>query len=162
MKQNMETLIEYRLAQKVDIERISQLLQKAFEPYKSFYTPAAFKATTLSGFEIEKRFDDGPVWVAFYNKEIIGTLSGLLDGEKILLRSMAVDPVFQGQKVGLNLLKTAENYAFNFQVSCMYLFTTPFLYQAIHLYEKFEFVKKKHRIDNLYGTPLIYMEKYIK
>jgi putative acetyltransferase len=158
---DMETIIEYRLAQTADIVLVSELLQKAFESYKSFYTPAAFKATTPSSAEIEARFDDGPIWVAFYNKEIIGTLSGLLDGEKMLLRSMAVDPAFQGQKIGLNLLKTAEQYALNAQVNSMYLFTTPFLHQAIHLYEKFRFVKKSHQKDNLHGTPLIYMEKPI-
>ncbi len=57
---------------------------------------------------------------------------------------MAVHPQFKKQKIGWNLLKEAERSSKQNGISRMYLSTTPFLMEAIHLYENFRFLKTSH------------------
>jgi N-acetylglutamate synthase-like GNAT family acetyltransferase len=63
------------------------------------------------------------------------------------------------KKIGWNLLKEAERSSKQNGISRMYLSTTPFLMEAIHLYENFRFLKTSHPPFELYHTPLFYNGK---
>jgi hypothetical protein len=49
-------------------------LRVAFAEYESFYTPAAFAATTPGSDLFLSRMREGPIWVATQWGKVIGTL----------------------------------------------------------------------------------------
>lgn len=98
-------------------------------------------------------------WVYENKKEIAGALSSKLTKEGLYLYGMAVHPEFRNQKIGWNLLKEAELFSIKNGIICMYLSTTPFLSEAIRLYEQFGFLKTLYPPFDLCGTPLFTMEK---
>lgn len=54
---------------------IASVLWQAFIEYESLYTPAGFAATTPSADQIRERWNEGPVWVAVQNGDIVGTVA---------------------------------------------------------------------------------------
>ena len=70
---------------------------------------------------------------------------------------MAILPAARGNRIGEKLLEEIENFAIVNNFRRLSLSTTPFLCRAIRLYEKFGFERKG--VDDLFGTPLIKMEK---
>lgn len=127
---------EVRRATPDDARAISGILYAAFEPFKSEYTPDAFAYTTPGPDLIEPRFAEGPIWVAVENGRIIGTVSGLADGDRFYIRSMAVRPGLQRGGVGQALLETIEEFAARQGYRRLYLYTTFVLPGARRLYEK--------------------------
>lgn len=97
--------IYYRLSGIGECEKISSLLNVAFGEFKTLYNDKSFRATTPTPNVLRKRFNEGPVWVADYNNKIIGTITGKIVGKGLYLRSMAVNPRFQGKQIGFTLLK---------------------------------------------------------
>ena len=142
-----------------DAIQISALLKIAFASYKHLYTEEAFNATTPGVEEVQERLAAGPCWVYETDTLIIGTLSGKIKPAGIYLYGMAVHPQFRNHKTAWRLLEMASAYARDQSVTCLYLSTTPFLNEAIRLYEKFGFVKTDLPPFDLYGTPLFTMEK---
>ena len=57
-----QALIRRAVADEAPI--ITRLLYKAFVEFEALYTPAAFAATTPTADQIQKRWSEGPVWVA--------------------------------------------------------------------------------------------------
>lgn len=125
-----------RRATPADSEGISALLHEAFAPYESQYTKDAFAYTTPGAEVITPRFAEGPIWVAVDDQVMIGTVSGLPDGQRFYIRSMAVKPGLQRGGVGQNLLDTLEEYARTNGFRLLYLYTTFVLPGARRLYEK--------------------------
>src|SRR3954451_16795621 len=103
--------IQIRRATLSDAPFISRILLSAFESFRPLYTEGGFTATTSISELIVQRFDEGPVWVAFIEDEAVGTVSGVVRGERLSIRSMAVNPASRVHGVGSALLRSVEGYA---------------------------------------------------
>ena len=149
--------LEIRLAVPNDAPAISNVLAEAFAEYESLYTKEGYAATIPKGNVIKNRFGEGKVWVAVLNKKVVGTVSVIIEKDYLYIRSMGILPTARGIQIGEKLLREIENFAVANNFRRLLLSTTPFLNRAIRLYAKFGFERKG--VKDLYGTPLIEMEK---
>jgi GNAT superfamily N-acetyltransferase len=141
---------------------IAWVLYRAFVEFEARYTPAAFAATTPTADEIQKRWSEGPVWVAAQADKLVGTISSIPKCEGLYIRSMAVLPSARGRGVGHLLLQAVEQFATEQSSRHMFLSTTPFLAGAIRLYERFGFCRTNDPPHELFGSPLFTMVKLCK
>lgn len=155
-----ETLIT-RLAIPADAEEISLLLKTAFAGYRPLYTDGGFKATTPSADEVQERLAAGPCWICANDVAITGTVCAKRQAQGLYVYGMAVHPEFRNHKIAQRLIEETEKYAANHFVHRLFLSTTPFLAEAIALYQKVGFVKVHLPPFDLHGTPLFTMEKFI-
>ena len=154
--------IETRLASVDEAASIASVLHQAFIQYESLYTAAAFAITTPPPREIEQRWNEGPVWSALQNGRLVGTVAAVAKDDALSIRSMAVLPSARGQGIGKILLAEVERFARAGGFRRLLLSTTPFLDDAIHLYERFGFERTPDGPHDLAGTPLFTMEKKLK
>lgn len=84
------------------------------------------------------------------------------NGEGLYIRSMAVLPAARRQEIGLLLLQVVETFAFTLRYTKLVLSTTPFLIDAIRLYELFGFQKNDEPPHELFETPLFTMVKQLE
>ncbi|MGC9554333.1 MAG: GNAT family N-acetyltransferase [Thermoplasmatota archaeon] len=156
-----EEEVKIREAKPGDGEEIYRILSHAFEPYSRYYTEEAYSATVLSPREIESRIKDGQmvVLVATCHGVAVGTVSLKPEGEgRIYLQSMAVEPHYQGQAIGKQILERAEMFARQRQCRLVSLECYHPLVKALDLYEKSGFrVTGKKR--NYYGIEIFEMTK---
>jgi putative acetyltransferase len=155
----VKTDVQIRIAVPDDSEAIATVISKAFAEGESDYTPEAYAATVPEADEIRKRFDEGAIWVALKNEEIVGTISTVAENEKLYFRSMAVLPSAQGLGIGHKLLETVEKFAVENGFKSLFLYTTPFLASAVKLYEQNGFERGKAETEGFFGTPWFAMEK---
>jgi len=156
-----ETRPRIRRATAADARSITVLLNRAFLEFEPLYTPEAFVATVLPESGILKRMEEGPLWVAENaHEEIIGTVSAMRAADSAFVRGMAVDPEARGQKLGQKLLKLTEDYAREQGFDRMSLFTTPFLLEAIRLYQSYGFGFTGEKVYP-HGTELLRMIKVL-
>ncbi|MGH2521858.1 MAG: GNAT family N-acetyltransferase [Anaerolineales bacterium] len=127
--------------------------------YEPLYTPEAFAATTPTAAQLQKRWHEGPVWVAEQNGVIVGTVSVVPRSEALYVRSMALVPTARGHGLGKGLLQAVERFAVEQRFQRLFLSTTPFLAAAIRLYEQFGFRQSSDGPHDLFGTPLFTMVK---
>lgn len=80
--------------------------------------------------------------------------------DSLLIRGMAVDPQFRGQKIGRALLEVAEDSARALGLHRMSLYTTAFLGNAIALYRSSGFEFTGENISPQ-GTELLHMVKVL-
>jgi N-acetylglutamate synthase-like GNAT family acetyltransferase len=153
--------VQIRFATLADAQAISTILRQAFVEFEPLYTPGGFAATTPTAEQIEARWDEGPVWIALLDGKIVGTVSAVPKGDSLYIRSMAVLPEARGHHVGERLLDQAESYAHEHGLVRLFLSTTPFLDRAIALYEKYGFQRKSSGPQDLFGTPIFSMEKFL-
>mgnify|MGYP001405642052 CR=1 FL=1 len=152
--------IQISLAELSQASAIAEVLQQAFLEYEPIYTPEAFAATTPTAEQIQKRWDEGPVWVALQSTEVVGTIAAVPKHNKSLyVRSIAILPAARGQNVGKALLQEMEQFARDNNFQRMFLSTTPFLERAIRLYQNFGFKQTDEGPHELFGTPVFTMEK---
>lgn len=158
----MKSNVKIRIASKDDSEAIADVLKEAFSLFEKLYTPEAFDVTILDAERVRKRFsENGRIWAALKNEVIIGTVSVVDEGERLYIRSMAVSPSAQELGIGQKLLEEIENYAAEENFEKLFLYTTPFLYGAIRLYERNGF-ERLEDVEGFFGTPLFAMEKLLK
>ena len=151
---------EIRLAQPGDEAAIAKVLLEAFSRFRNDYTPESFAVVTASAEEVAKRFDEGPIWVAEDQGEIVATVSVLPEPEWLYIRSMAVSPAAQGLGIAHRLLDAIEKYATHEGFEKLFLYTTYFSVGAIELYEKHGFVRGRDTTaEEWFGTPGLAMEK---
>ncbi len=154
--------VEIKFAQPGDEEMISLLIFEAFAPFREHYTPDAFDFTAASADRIRQRFEEGPIWLAHIGGEPVGTVSGLAEGDRFYIRSMAIKPADQGSGIGQRLLDTLEAFARGAGFTKLYLYTTHVLPGAKRLYEKNGFyVVRETAPEEWYGMGGIEMEKEI-
>jgi len=146
-----------RRAQREDLETVASVLAAAFASYRPLYTEEGYARTTPSARELALRFDEGPMWVADIGGAIVGTLSAVVQGDSLFLRSMAILPGARGERMGRQLLDEATRFAREGGARSLTLSTTPFLDRAIALYESYGF--RRSGTGDLAGTPLWTMEK---
>ena len=154
--------LRIRRATIADAPSIARVLLAAFESFRPLYTSGGFAATTPSTEIISQRWQEGPVWLALDDHEGLGTVAAVARGERLYVRSMAVLPSARGRGVGSALLHEVESYAAAQHSCSIYLSTTPFLLDAIRLYEQFGFRRTEEEPHDLHGTPLFTMEKEIR
>lgn len=118
-----------------DAPCISKVLLDSFIQFKSFYTPEAFAATTVSADEVLKRLKEGNVWVAVKDEHIMGTVAVVKQGNDLYIRRMAVLPEARGLQIGWKFLEHIQQYAMENNFKSLFLSTTPYLPSAIHLYK---------------------------
>ena len=148
-----------RRAEPADAPAIARVLSEAFQQYEPRYTRAAFAATTPIAETVRERLAEGPTWVALREGEIVGTVSAVVRHDGVYVRSMAVVPTARGHGIGRGLLLAVEAFAVQDGAPRLYLSTTPFLAEAISLYERSGFERTKQPPHALHGTPLYTMEK---
>ena len=145
-----------------DIEAIAFALHESFAEFESLYTPSAFAATTPTASQIRDRWSEGPVWAAIQNGAVVGTVGAVPKSSGLYIRSMAVYPTARGQGIAWQLLKEVETFAINAHHKRLFLSTTPFLEEAIQLYEHFGFQRTDEGPQDLFGTPLFTMVKQLE
>ena len=120
------------------------------------------QAVTPTPDEVVTRFDEGPIWVAVDDGEIVGSVSVVPEREWLYIRSMAVSPKSQGLGIGSKMLQEAERYGADNGFDKLFLYTTYFSAPAIKLYEKNGFYKVRDTTaEEWFGTPGLAMEKRI-
>lgn len=154
--------VQLRRAHRGDEITISSVLLEAFREYLPQYTPAGFAATTPTPAEVLRRIEEGPVWLAVIESEVVGTVSAVLRDESVLyIRGMALRPQARGLQIGNLLFALIEEYAKDKGCTKLVLSTTPFLDRAIRLYERLGFARTTEGPHDLHGTPLFTMEKVV-
>lgn len=156
-----DTETRIRFATIDEVGPIAAVLHRAFAAFEPLYTPGGFAATTPSAEAIADRWSEGPVWVAVHGAEIVGTVAARPHDRSLYVRSMALLPEFRGRRIGLALLSALEAYAIEGGYERLFLTTTPFLHDAIRLYERFGFLRVAAGPTNLHGTPLFTMERML-
>jgi GNAT superfamily N-acetyltransferase len=147
-----------RSASRDDADAVASVLAAAFREFEPLYTPAGFRATTLSAEEIADRLGEGPTWVVVDGDRIVGTVSAVVRAGEVYVRSMAVLPIARGKGTATRLLEAVHAYAAGRGACRLLLTTTPFLHDAIRLYEHHGFTRSPESMD-LHGTPLLAMVK---
>ena len=154
--------VAVRLANESDAEAISRILHEAFAVYRRFYTDEAFKYVTPKPEEVERRFPEGPIWVAELDGEAVGTVSVATEPEGLYVRSMAVFPEAQGRGIGHKLLEAVDEYAAGTDQERIFLYATYFVPGAKEMYEKHGYERLRDTTaDEWYGTPGLEMDKRI-
>ena len=154
--------VAIRLATASDADAIATLLADAFAEFEPHYTPGGFRATTPTPAEIARRITDGPIWIVESGTGIAGTVSAVRRPDGVHVRSMAVAPGARGLGIGRLLLDQVQSFADAHACDHLYLSTTPFLSQAIKMYERAGFVPTSAPPYELFGTPLFTMRKWSK
>jgi N-acetylglutamate synthase-like GNAT family acetyltransferase len=159
---NMGSNVTVRLAETEDAESIARILREAFTVYRRFYTEEAFEQVTPNPDVVERRFAEGPIWVAELEGKAVGTVSVTTEPEGLYVRSMAVLPEAQGRGVGHKLLEAINEWAAGTDEERIFLYTTYFVPGAKEMYEKhgYEWVRDT-TADEWYGTPGLEMDKRI-
>ncbi|MGD9589046.1 MAG: GNAT family N-acetyltransferase [Pyrinomonadaceae bacterium] len=154
--------LSIRLAEPGDEDIIAALILEAFAPFREQYTPDAFEYTAATAKRIRERYDEGPMWLAAFDGEFVGTVSGLPDGERFYIRSMAIKPSAQRLGIGQKLLEALETYGREEGFEKLYLYTTHVLPGARRLYEKNGFyVLRETAPEEWFGMGGIEMEKVL-
>jgi diamine N-acetyltransferase len=153
--------VQIRLAVPGDSSDVASLMRRSFIEYEDQYTPEGFAATVLRPDQVQARMKEGPMWVALENEAVVGTVSAVLKDEGLYIRSMAVDPLARGKRIGRKLLDRAEAFAVQRECKRLFLSTTPFLSHAIKLYEDYGFCRSNEGPNKLFGTPLFTMIKHL-
>jgi predicted amidohydrolase/GNAT superfamily N-acetyltransferase len=154
--------IEIRVADPVEAEAIAALLYASFLSYQQRYTDAAFAATTPAPPHVVARMSEGPVWIAVQDGKMLGTVSAVARGSSLYVRGMAVLPEARGWRIAAQLLRQVEAFASTSGFERLCLSTTPFLAEAIRLYERSGFERSDEGPHDLCGTPLFTMQKAVR
>jgi ribosomal protein S18 acetylase RimI-like enzyme len=154
------TAFSIRPATPEDAAAVLDCLRRAFAPYRSTYTPEAYRDTVLGPDTIADRLASMSVLVALTpDGEIIGTIASHVTGsDEGHLRGMAVLPQWQGNGVADRLLAAAESELRDKQCSRVTLDTTEPLLRAVRFYERNGF-HASGRIRDFFGMPL---HEYVK
>lgn len=153
------TQLEVRRAGPDDARVIAAVLHESFVEFKALYTEGGFAATTPGAEQVLVRIREGPVWVALRQGVVMGTVAAVVKDESVYIRGMAVLPAARGSGAGARLLQQLEHWVVSERYTRLFLSTTPFLSSAIRLYERFGFRRTDDGLHDLFGTPLLTMEK---
>jgi len=153
--------VQVRRATTDDAAWVASVLRQAFAEYEPLYTEQGYAATTPATAEVVARMGQGPVWVAVYGEQIVGTGSAVPKPEGTYIRGIAVVPSAKGLGIGRRLLDEIQRFAVEQGCTRLFLSTTPFLNTAIRMYEAFGFRGTNDGFHDLFGTPLFTMEKTV-
>lgn len=159
----MNREVHVRLATADDADAITAVLREAFAVIREHYTAEAFEVVTPKQDEIERRFAEGPMWVAELDGRVVGTVSLTTEPEGLYVRSMAVSPNVQKQGVGRKLLDALHEHASKTGIDRIFLYTLPFQKGARAMYEKYGYKWVRDTpAEEWYGVPGLEMDKRLK
>ena len=144
-----------------DCPAIANVLKNAFEPFRELYSPDAYANTVVGEKVIQQRMEEGFSWIATEEDGVLGTVSATPIWDGFYVTGMAVLPAAQGKKIAYQLMVELEKCGIGQGFDRLYLYTTPFLGKAIHLYERFGFTRYGNPKDQWMGTTLIQFEKIL-
>lgn len=154
---------EVRLATENDSPGIADVVRRAFGVYREHYTPEAMEVVTPGPDEFTRRLDLGPQWVVELDGEVVGTVSVTVEEGDLYVKTMAVDPSFQGRGIAHLLMNAIDDYAATTTHDRIFLYTTYFSVGAKQLYEKHGYTWVRDTPpEEWYGVPGLEMEKEIK
>ncbi|MEQ1765540.1 MAG: GNAT family N-acetyltransferase [Pyrinomonadaceae bacterium] len=155
--------LEIRLATPDDSTAIADVLRDAFTVYRKNYTEESFAVVTPATDVILGRFEEGPMWVAEMDGEVVGTVSLTTEPEGLYVRSMAVSPNAQGRGIGHQLLNAVDEYAESTEFERIFLYTTYFVPGAKEMYAKHGYGwVRDTTAEEWYGTPGLEMDKRLE
>ena len=141
-----------------DVDAVAAVILAAFREFEPLYSPDGYRATTPAAAEVALRLAEGPTWIATIDDAPAGTVSAMRLADDVYVRSMAVVPEARGRGLASRLLDRVTRFAVDRGARRLTLKTTPFLDDAIRLYERAGFIRSSEP-DDLHGTPLIAMVK---
>jgi len=144
-----------------DADTIASILCSAFAEFRPLYTEAGFRATVIPAADVLTRMSQGPVWLAELDRGPAGTAAAVCRAEGLYIRGMAVIPSARGSGIARRLLAEAERFGRSQRLARAFLSTTPFLHAAIRLYERAGYALAEASEHDLFGTPLVRMEKLL-
>jgi len=151
-----------RLATPADAEGISRVIKEAFTPLREHYTDEAFEVVTPGPDMIVQRFDEGPMWIAEVDGDVVGTVSLITEPEGLYVRSMAVSPRAQRMGIGHKLLDALHEHVEGGEIERIFLYTTYFTPGAKDMYAKHGYTYVRDTApDEWYGVPGLEMEKFL-
>ncbi|MEM7209966.1 MAG: GNAT family N-acetyltransferase [Pseudomonadota bacterium] len=136
-----------------DAEKISQCVKNAYAPYIERIGKPPGPMLDDYAEVIEKHI----VFTIDTDNDLAAVLVLIENDGGILLDNVAVDPAYQGQRVGSCLLSLAESAAKKRGYSAIDLYTHEKMTENIPLYEKRGYVETERK--NVNGYERIYMRK---
>lgn len=103
--------VEIRRANPEDAAAIALVLYESFAEYKDLYTDGGFAATALDPERVLNRMLEGPMWTAWREGAVVGTVAAVGKDRSVYIRGMAVLPAARGLGVGTALLREVEGWA---------------------------------------------------
>jgi len=161
-KKASQQTVDVRLAGPADADAIAEVLFEAFSMSRDGYTAEAFEAVTPNAHEVLARFEEGPMWVATLDDDVVGTVSVVPEPDWLYIRSMAVRPTAMRLGIGSRLLDAVDKYGREQDFEKLFLYTTYFSKGAIELYEKNGFTRGRDTTaEEWFGTPGLEMWKQL-
>ena len=94
-----------------DAESISRMLLETFSVYRNNYAPDAASILTPTAEQIEVRLEEGPIWVAEIEGQIVGSVSLRTESAGLCIKCAAVRKEARGRGVWLKLLGAVNEFA---------------------------------------------------
>src|SRR5207248_8798827 len=151
--------VSVRRATEADVAEVARVLRESFAEFERLYTRGGDAATTPDAERLRERWSEGPVWVAEGDGAIVGSVAAVAKDGGVYVRSMAVSPASRGRGAARDLMRQLELFAVGERATRLFLSTTPFLFDAIRLYESLGYRRTGGPPHELAGTPLFTMEK---
>lgn len=159
------TAIRIRSANENDIPGIHMVISKGFWGLqRRGYSKKAIEAAIPSRSAIQQRLllPKTVVFVAANEDQIIGTVTGSEKFEHFHVQSFAVDPRFQGHRVGYSLMTELEKSARQFNCKKLFVQTAWAMFEAIKLYLKLDFELEGYHPRHFFGEVLLSFGKILK
>jgi ribosomal protein S18 acetylase RimI-like enzyme len=135
-----------RLATRDDVTQIVRLVNAAYARYLDQMekppTPMLVDYTALVA-------RDG-VYVLTWGAEIAGALVIEAQDQALLIKNVAVDPVYQGQGLGRRLMAFAEERAREYGLRELRLYTNEVMVENLAFYRRLGFEEVERRVDGGY------------
>jgi len=155
--------VTVRKAKPDDIDAIYNVVKLAFEDYRKIgYREAAIQSAIVSKLEIQRRINEGLMLIAETNKQIVGTVTGIIKYESMQVKTLATHPSSQNLGVATQLMEEIEKEAVKAECRKISLFTTPIMKSAIHLYEKRGYEREGVLKKQFYGIDWIAFGKILR
>jgi putative intracellular protease/amidase len=100
--------VTIRPATSRDAESISRMLLETFSGYSKNYAPDAAELLTPTSEQVMVRLEEGPIWVAEIEGEIVGSVSLRTESEGLCIKSAAVRREARGRGIWLKLLSAVN------------------------------------------------------
>lgn len=145
-----------RAAQLSDAEQITACVTAAYQQY----IPIIGKAPGPMLDDYSQIIAQHTVSVIEEKGSIVGVVVLMEKEDGMLLDNVAVDPDYQGQGLGRQLIEWAHAEVHRRGFDQISLYTHEKMTQNIHIYQKLGYLESERRRE--YGYDRVYMKKYLK
>jgi ribosomal protein S18 acetylase RimI-like enzyme len=149
--------MKIELAEEQDLSKILELQKRAFYSQALVYNDFKLAPLTQTQDEINEEFLCKPIYKVEKDGKIIASVRCTIDNDVLYVERLIVDPDYQNQGIGANILKELEN-AYSNTVKRFKLFTGNKSEKSLHLYKKLGYREiKTEWLSEDYA--LVYLEK---